>query len=372
MGAEFTFDADGVRSDELARAIGEFYGASVLIYGDQAAKPVHGRLVATNIVQAVDALGFLTGSIWRKTGERVYYVGGAAPQANVRSLRSFPSYGAPGVLNLLSRDGSSAIVGDRIIVEADPARLTQITDVMESLRERPSCRVEIFVLDSSSDDAKRINQWLGLARVGAGVVAQSALTFGSGGYQIIRGAGPVYDVQLQGVLDLIREGGSTRIESHEQVQVVSGGKTTFESGQVLQDVTYTTVGQTAGQLQSGISFRTVGLTLTIGATQAATNWFLTVDMKDSQLSGSTENTTHYTGERFAQPGQGFFLLGSFRRRGRDSVREGWPVLPWVHRSVTTSTEREVTVLARLVDGLDEHAVVPSAGGVPGWDVEVLR
>lgn len=347
LAGDFFFDADHASAEDIARAIGEYYGCSVLVGGNDNQRICTGRLLATNVQTAVEALAFMIGSHWRREGDKIFFVGG---KSDAKVVKSYPSYGLGPSLGVLSRDSFGGVVGDRFVIEADETRASQVAQVMETVRERPWAEIELFVVDSSRDTAKRIGDWLSSARAGAGVIAQSALVASTSGigFTAVNGFAPTYDVQIQGLFDLVRQNGDSKLESHETMQVLSGARSSFSSGQVLTDTSYTVVPNTAQQLQSVITRRTVGLTFDLTATRAGTNWLLSVTLSDSSVSNAGEFTTRYQGDRLANTNAGFFLLASYTRKLRERSTDGWSLIPAIHRKTDTRTEREVTVLCRIV------------------------
>lgn len=347
----------------MALAIGEHYSVSVLVHGSAADKLVSGRLYATDLEEAIESLSFLVGTRWRLQGSGVYLIGGS-PE---KTMRSYPSYGlqreemAP-----LLRDGGS-VLADRVVVETDQLRASQIGNVLAELNDRHSLDLELYVLSVAESSVDRVNEWLDTFQVGLNYFQNSALPYvsplsaaGAAGAQLgemTRKRGFTYRVDARALLDFVKLSDGIKVETRQTIQVLSGGRSRFSSGDVLEDVTYTTVPGSIGsdQLVSNIQRRTVGLVFELSATYWGTNWSIKVLMEDSSLSGGNERTTSYTGERILRPGDEYFLLASFTRDATENWKKGIPVLNRVpligkvfRKEETVKGKRSVMVVARPV------------------------
>jgi len=359
----FYFEATGATADDVALALSDFFNVSVLVHGDMGKKSVNGRLKAATLDEGIDSLCFLIGTKYRKLGDDIYFVGGSSSKV----IKQFAGNGLkPGELGGL-REGVS-LVADRIVVETDQVRASQIQEVVEGLTNRRSLTLEIYAIDVSELDVNRVNAWLQAVRLGGSYFANTAIPYvgmaeaASGAANAVvnpdaykaRGFNGLADVQV--LFDFMRDLVSSRLILREQIQVLSGGRSRFQSGQVVEDVTYTTAGQTSGQLVSGISRRTVGLTVEVGAScMGSTNWFVEIRLADSAIAGDEEFTTDYEGERIISEGESFFLLAAFTRNTQQSTRDGIPVLSSIpgigkvfRKGETLKRKRHVMVLARPV------------------------
>ncbi len=362
----FFFEARDCPAQEVALAIGSYYSVSVLVNGDLSAHNVTGRLYAESLTEAVTSLAFLLGARWRPEGTNVFFVGGRTEK---KIVTDFPSYGLKAAeLGLVLRDGAS-VVGDRVIVETDEMRASQIGEVLQKFARRPALTLEIWVLDVSDAKVDYVNAWLSSLSLGAGYFQNTAVPYlnpisaaasgiGDLGGDLTRTRGFTYQVDAQNLLALVNQSSGLRVDLREQIQVLSGGSAEFKSGDVLTDVTYQVLpmAQTQqGQVVSSITRRTVGLQVQLQAVCFGSNWLVSVDLDDSTLAGTSETTTHYTGSRVVTLGEPYFLLASFTRKQSSRTKDGVPVLsslplvgPVFSRSQTNSSLRNVMVLARPV------------------------
>lgn len=344
----FFFEAKGVEASEVAGAISDYFQCSVLIGGGEGSKRLEGRLQCFTLEEAVESLSFLLGGSYRKLGPGIWLVGGK-PE---RTVRDFPSYGLKGAdLGLLLREGGG-LVGDRVVLETDQVRAARVGEVLETFARRPSLILEVFILDVAQTKVDRVNAWLDTVKVGAGYFENTAIPATA---VLDRVRGFTWQADVQGLLEFVLNEGEIKVELREQVHVMSGGRARFSSGDVVQDVSYTTVPNTTQQLVSNISRRTVGLTLDIAGVCSGTNWVLSFELDDSNLTGDHETTTHYQGERQVHEGEGFFLLGSFTRKSVDFIRKGLPVLSEIRglrsvfsKTITNTVNRNVMILAKPV------------------------
>ena len=362
----FFFEARDCPAQEVALAIGSYYSVSVLVNGDLSARNVTGRLYAESLTEAVESLAFLLGARWRPQGTTVFFIGGRTEK---KIVTDFPSYGLKaGELGLVLRDGAS-VVGDRVIVETDEMRASQIGEVLQKFAQRPALTLEIWVLDVSDAKVDYVNAWLNSLSLGAGYFQNTAVPYlnpisaaasgvGGVGGAMTRTRGFTYQADAQKLLALVNQSSGIKVDLREQIQVLSGGSAEFKSGDVLSDVTYQVLpnAQTQqGQVVSSITRRTVGLQVQLQAVCFGSNWLVSVDLDDSTLAGSSESTTHYPGSRVVTLGEPYFVLASFTRKQSSRTKDGVPVLsslpllgPVFTRSQTNNSLRNVMVLARPV------------------------
>src|ERR1039457_3594325 len=243
-GKVFYFSADGVPAREVAVAILGYYACSVLVFGELGDKHVSARLVCTSIDDALSSLSFLLGCTFRKEVSGIYFVGGSTQT----SVKFYPSYG------LLATDLSSVlkdtgqVVADKLVVETGDARAAQIGHVLEGLKDRPSIVLDLYMLNVQENSVELVNAWLQTFTVAAGYFQDSATTYispfsklatasaGALGGSWGRARGFQGSIDAQASLSLVNLGGGVRVDSHEQVQVISGGTSTFTQGEVLEDV----------------------------------------------------------------------------------------------------------------------------------------
>lgn len=315
-----------------------------------------GRLVCRTLDEALDSFAFLLGAKYRADpARRIFMFGGP----EVATITAFPNYGLQAAeVAALSKDGVRS-VADKVVIDADQSKTAELREVLQGFRERPAITLELFLLDVSSTSVDRVNAWLDQVRIGGGYLAKSALaTTGAGGaapvLQAVRG--PVYDVQVQGLFDLLETERKSRIELRQQVQVLSGSSTRFSSGEVFTDTLYTRQAETSNDLASRIERRTVGLTVQISGTWTGDAWHFHIELEDSSLVSSRERSTKVTTERILKPADGFVSLASFTRKSEESVKSGVPVLSSLGklgRKVFTKSQgitanRSLMLLARPV------------------------
>jgi len=363
----FYFQAVDARASDVAMAISEFYRVSVLVQPADADRQLTGTLQTHDLEQALQSFAFLLGASYRRLdgpGGTVYLVGGKP----VQTLTVYPSYGLDAQQLGTAVKNGVAVLGDKVVAETDEVRAQELGDLLARYRVRPALTLEVWELSVSDTGNQYVNAWLQQFQVGANVTypalasnsnsVTGATTMGANVFQ------GVADIQL--LLQLLQDAGGVNTDLHEKMQIVSGSSSTFQSGQVLQDVTYSTVQNTSAQLVSGISRRTVGLILTVNAVNCdGTNWFLSVNFTDGAVNGGTETSTTYTGNRMIYEGQGYFLLGSFTRKGLNSTASSVPLLasvPGLGRlfksKTTTKTRDNVVILARPVPVGDSVLMLP--------------
>lgn len=311
----------------MALALSEHFAVSVLVHGSASARPVTGRLICQTLPEALDSLSFLLGVKYRAdaTG-RIYLLGGEA----VEIVTQLPSYGLTEKdVTGIARD-KARLVADRIVLQADQTQTSEVRQVLEGFRSRPSITLELFLLDVSDTSVDRVNAWLDSVRVGGGYVAKSFLattTGGAGGLPALQSVrGPTYDVEVAGLFDLLEQERGSRVELRQQVQVLSGSKTQFSSGEVFTDTLYTRQAQTDNDLASRIERRTVGLTVNLTGTATGDAWHFRIDLEDSSFVNQRERSTKVTAERVLDANSGFVNLASFTRKSEERVKSGVPVL----------------------------------------------
>jgi len=342
----------------VALALSEHFAVSVLVHGSASAKPVTGRLVCQTLPEALESLAFLLGVKYRadSTG-RIFLLGGEA----VEIVTQLPSYGlTEREVTALGRD-KARLVADRIVLQADQTVTSEVRQVLDGFRERPAITLELFLLDVSESSVDRVNAWLDQVRVGGGYVAKSFLAAGTGGATGLpafqKAAGPVYDVQVGGLLDMLEKERGSRVELRQQVQVLSGSKTTFSSGEVYTDTLYVRQAQTDNDLQSRVERRTVGLTVNLTGVSTGDAWHFRIDLEDSSFVNQRERSTKVTAERVLGINSGFVNLASFTRKSEERVKSGVPVLSDLGRigrriftkGQTNSANRSLMLLARPVN-----------------------
>lgn len=357
----FFFDAQGSTVREVARAVSEFWAVSVLVASGGDSK-VEGRIITADLETALASLSLFAGVPYRRAADGVYFFGGAAE----KELVALPTYGLP-AREVMALAPGGGIVGDRLMIEAPAVRIAQVRDALQSMRDRPSVVVEVFVVDASTNTVDRVNAWLDSVRVGGGYLAKSALVAANpsaGAIGAVRAvSGPVYDVQVSGLFDLLETDSSARVELRQQAQILSGSQTQLESGQVEERQLYVrepgTPGGAGHDLSTRIERRTVGLQLTLTAAAYPGGWQLRVELQDSDIVAGKERTTTFKGDRRVSSSErGFFLLGSFTRDGVSSAGRGVPVLGeapgWLGRQFrkreTVRNSRSVMILGRVVAG----------------------
>ncbi len=348
------FDAEEATAGEVARSISEFYQVSVLLGGSLGVTKVSGRLLASDLPEALASLQFFTGQKWREApGGRTYLFGGSKEKV----IADLPTYGLrPQELgSIIGSVGS--VIGDRIVVETDPARLAELQAALKPLGERASLVLEVYVVACSTQTVERVNAWLNTFTLGVGVAAGQGPMAGFP-VGIATGSNPLQGVaDVRAMLTLLDGDRMAHVELRQQATILSGGSTIFESGQVLEDVTYTTLPQaqqTSGQMVSQITRRTVGLALNLEAVNIGSDrWHLDFKVTDSTLANGNEERVRFEGSRRCREKEGMFLLASFTRRTLQRTEKLVPVLSelkWIGRgfrtAVASKEDRSVMILAR--------------------------
>lgn len=326
----FFFLADDATAVMVAEAVADHYAVSVLVDPKLADKKISGRLVAHSLQEALQAMSFLLnckfrgdvdGSSWMVGGEAVHVV------------TQSPSYGLSSAEVAGISHESARLVGDRIILEADQGKTKEIQQVLEAYKIRPSMLLELFLLDVSSTSVDRVNEWLDQFRIGVGYVAQAALVVADPTHGAVAAAatiqkvsGPVYDVQVAGLLRIIEKERNARVELRQQLQVVSGSETTFSSGEIVETQLITREPETGKDLVSKVERRTVGLQLRLRGVDMGDGWFFRVDLDDSNFVSNRERSTKIITERYLKLGTGLTLLASFTRKSDETIRSGVPIL----------------------------------------------
>lgn len=342
----------------MALAISDHYGVSVLVHGGDEGKKVSGRLVASNLTQALDGLSFLLGVQYRADeAGNVFFFGGK----DSKELVVLPSYGLTSQ-EIGNAFGTTAkIVGDKIVADAEQFRVSQMRTALEGLRTRPSLVVELMVLDVATNTVHRVNAWIDSFKASAGFVAKSADVaanvanpIGQVG-QVLNGGRMRYDVDLGVLFTLLDGDSSARIQLRQQAQILSGSETRFESGDVLSTPLITREPETGKDLVSRIERRTVGLRVTLGAVALSNEWHLKLDLEDSGFANGAETTTKVVAERRLTDAEPVSLLASFSRTVDERRSSAVPVLGtapkigrWFTKKTRDGRERSLMVLVRPV------------------------
>jgi len=354
----FFFLASESTPAEVALAISDHWGVSVLVHESVAGKKVTGRLVTRTLDEALSGFSFLLGCKFRSdaTGG-TWMVGGEA----VRSITYLPSYGlnASDVAGI-SREGAR-LVADRIVLEVDEGKTKELRAVVESFKVRPAMLVELFLLDVASSSVDRINAWLDEFRIAGGYVARAAIvasdpTGAVAGSMVTKVASPVYDVNVKGLLELIEKERSARVELRQQVQVLSGSETVFQSGEIIENQIITREPETGKDLVSGFERRTVGLQLKLRAVSTTAGWYFNVNLEDSNFVANRERSNKIVTERLMPPGGAMTLLASFTRKTDESIGQAVPILSSIPKlgrrlftkKVSNSATRSLMLLAREI------------------------
>jgi type II secretory pathway component GspD/PulD (secretin) len=275
-------------------------------------------------------------------------------------VRSFPSYGLTATeVRGAIREGAS-VVGDRIIVETDAVHAAQLGEVLGSFSNRLALTMELLVLDVASNKVDRVNAWLDSFNAAAGYTTKSAAASVVGPDGTLSGIsdrGWTWDLQLSALFSMLDDGGDTRIELRQQLQVLSGTTAHFESGEVVETPLIVREPQTGKDLVSSIDRRTVGLTVDLVGTHFADRWLIDLTINDGSLQNGREVKT---GGRFQRQLRAQdlrpSLLASFTRTTSDRTDKRVPVLGGIpkvgnalfRKSVTNRGSRSVMVLARPV------------------------
>lgn len=340
----------------MAGAISEFYGVSVLVGGGDADKKITGRLVCKRLDDALESLGFLLGVPHRSGGDGIYYLGGKSE----KSVVALPSYGLSQAEVYGALKSEASVVGDRILLDADQARVSQVETLLQQFKSRPSLVLEVMVLDVAESHTDRVNAWLESFNASVGWFARTYVPLASASQAadltLRTISGPKYDVDISGALGLMDTDTNIKIEMREQVQVMSGAKVEFSSGEVVEDTYYVAQPNTE-QLVSQITRRTVGLVLRLrGVAVDDGSWHLNLEIEDGSLVNGTERNTKWTGERFFHPSGGMVLLGSFTRKTTSMQRKGIPLLteipvirPLFSKVTTNTINRQLMLLARPLE-----------------------
>jgi hypothetical protein len=342
----------------------EFYKVSILMHGELAQKKITANLISGSLEEALQSLTFLLATTYRQQTPYIYLVGGSA----LRTISQLPSYGLTthDLTPILKDTGS--VVADRVILEADEAKTSQLDKVLGWFKRRPSLTLDIYILSVSDSYVDIVNAWLESFKLGATFFENSAIPYirpttaagqviaNAGDYNRPRGLNGFADIST--LLSLSPDATSIRIDSREQIQVTSGGQSKFTSGLVLQDINYNVLPNTSNQVQSATIRRTVGLTLDIKAVASETNWFLNIDIRDSSINSGEESETAYTGSRIMNDTDGFALLASFAKKTKQVSHSKVPILATVPglrqlltKSTTNTLNQNIMILARTVHPL---------------------
>lgn len=357
----FFFQATDAAPGIVADAIAEHFAVSVLVHETAAAKKVNGRLVCRTLPESLEALSFLLGVKFRcDESGRTWMVGGEP----VEVVSQLPSYGlSAGDVAGITREGAR-LVADRIVLQADQSKTSEVREVLETFKDRPAITLELFLLDVADGSIDRVNAWLDQVRIGGGYLAKAALTTASGGAGAVGEAvqtiskvrGPVYDVEVRGLFDLLEKERGSRVELRQQVQVLSGSETQFSSGEIVETPIFLREPETGKDLVSRIERRTVGLQVRLRGVQIEDAWHFRIELEDSNFVSQRERSTKVVTERTLKTDAGMTLLASFSRKTDERLKRGVPVLSnlgkWGDR-VFTKTEasrasRSLMLLARPV------------------------
>lgn len=313
-------------------------------------RKVSGKIDERELEPVLEQFAWMLKTRYYRDGDTIYY--GQSPP---KQLRAYPSYGLkPHEATQIFRE-QAGLVADKVVVEADQARHSQIQTIVQELAQRKNLTLEIVMLDVSSNAVDRVNAWLDQFHAAIGyyrntLYPEAAL---QAGMQMVRRQGFYQDIDIRGLLDLLNVGGNVRVETRGFMQVLSGEQSTFTSGAVLTEQTFTVVPNTSQQLASTISRRTVGLQLNVRAVASGPEWHLGIDVQDSQLNGVLETTTSFRGDRVIQDNEGWFLLCSLTRRAQQQNIQKVPILgslPGLKRVFTKRQKhdehRQLMILAR--------------------------
>lgn len=275
-------------------------------------------------------------------------------------INVFPDYGMgqggfAGVVR-----GQTAKVGDSVVFRGTQKEENELKAVIESLAKRKTITLEILMLDMTDDEFERLNGWLDQLSLSAGYVAREQVFDGLGsglGVLVPNGAGPVWDVNIKGVLTLLDTFKSGKVELREQIQILSGAESVFSSGQVVETPLILREPQTGDDLVTRIERRNIGLDMTIGATHADGDWFIDLDVSDSSMQNGLELTTSLqTQKRIRQGTRGSFQLASFTRKSIGDSKKAVPGLsriPKVGRLFkkedTQKSARQVVIFGQVLD-----------------------
>jgi len=185
-------------------------------------------------------------------------------------------------------------------------------------------------LDVAEGSVDRVNAWLDQVRIGGGYLAKAALSVGTGGVtgvqEITSVSGPVYDVALTGLFDMLETDRTSRVELRQQVQVLSGSETTFSSGEIVETPLIIREPETGKDLVSRLERRTVGLTMRLKGVWTGDAWHFRIELEDSNVVSQRERSNKLTTEKLMVPGAGMTLLASFTRKTDETVAKAVPVL----------------------------------------------
>lgn len=350
----FFFQAAGASPGEVALAIADHYAVSVLVHESVSGR-VSGRLVAASLEQALDAFGFLIGEDWRQddTG-RLYYFGGKES----KEIAVVPSYGLTAAeAGSLTGDGHGVrLVADKLVLQGDKSRLSDVRRALESFSSRPSILLEIMVVDVSTNTVERVNAWLDAFKVGAGFVAKSAEIASNVSNpvgQLATKGELTYDVNLSALFQLLEGDSSARVQLRQQTEILSGANAVFEAGDVQSTPLIIREPETGRDLVTAIERRTIGLSVDLRATALESGWQIEVELEDSGSSNGRETATKFRGQRRIADRSGPVLLCSFSRRANEAMEREVPGLGrapkvgrWFRKKETLGRERSVMVLVR--------------------------
>jgi type II secretory pathway component GspD/PulD (secretin) len=303
-------------------------------------------------------MGFLLGSEYRSDKQRQIWLYGGR---EVDDVVSFPNYGlADSGLDAVI-EGRVAYVGDRILVKGGKTEETQIRRIMEDLANRKTAVIELAVVDVAERDFERFNSWLDTLNASVGYTAKSVVGVETGGLgnaltQSFRSSGPVWDLDISGILSLLELFRGGRVQLREQIQVLSGGTATFSTGQVVETPLIVREPETGIDLVNSIERRTIGLDLTIGATYAEGDWYIDINFNDSSVQSSGEVTTGLrTVKLIPENVRGTFQLASYTRESETTEKRGVPWLAKVpginkltRKDLVTKEKRSIMIFGRML------------------------
>lgn len=356
----FYFQANEASASDVATAISDHYGVSVLLQKGDSGTQITGRVVADSLENSLDVLSFYLGTGYRSDDSgRIWMFGGD----EVESIKSFPSYGLSAQELARFSGGQASAIGDRIVIQGDERVHSEISEVLKVVSARKTVGLELLVIDVSARDFERLNAWLDSLGVTVGYAAQKTLAvnpamggvLGStlGAFQA---SGITYDVSINSVLGLLDDLQSTKMELRQQLQIVSGTTVVFSSGQIIEQQLFVRPDESETNLITQIERRTVGLDVNLTATNYDEKWHFVINISDSSLNETGETTTVLETEKIVDANQSnVWQLASFSRKVKSRVVSTSPLLkvvPFLKRKTkrdnTQTDDRQVVVLGRLL------------------------
>jgi hypothetical protein len=345
------FLADAAQIADVAAAISDHWGVSVLVGPDLLGKSLSGRLVANSVSNALDAVSFLVSSQWRRdSGGSVFLLGGE----KVESVVALPSYGISASQLGSLVGGEALVVGDRLILSAGSQRISEVRGVLASLADRQSALVELFILDVSTNTVERVGAWIDSMKAGVGFVARRSVEVATAGLtggaanavQVVQYAEPVYDVDLRGLLDLLERDKTSRVALRQQCEVLSGSTLNFELGDVVEDTLYVRDPSAPGggtDLVTEIDRRTVGLVVQLSGVDLGERWHWKIKVDDGVRGAGRETILGLEAETLLPVSGPPEMVASYRRTTSESFTRtplGMRPRGWFGRKLSQSTSRE--------------------------------